>query len=210
MRRRTQLVILLIFATTSFVLAQDTNPVILHEPQDWRFERIDFPLDFAPEIKYEGFEELRFAPGMFDTLSDTYFTYVFVISINEKESITKDELVSLLSSYYKGLCVEVAKSSKLTVDSAEIKISLETPNKTKENIQAYTAQIKFFDVFNTGQEVNLNIDLEIISNTQENKIAIIALVSPQNRDSIVWTALNDIRSKIKLYLSNYKRPLINS
>ncbi len=36
------------------------------QPPDWRYERIDFPLPFAPELRYTGVAELRFAPGMFD------------------------------------------------------------------------------------------------------------------------------------------------
>ncbi len=36
----------------------------LPTPEGWQTETIPFPLEFAPEIKYEGLEELRFAPGM--------------------------------------------------------------------------------------------------------------------------------------------------
>ena len=36
----------------------------LPTPEGWRTETIPFPLEFAPEIKYEGLEELRFALGM--------------------------------------------------------------------------------------------------------------------------------------------------
>jgi hypothetical protein len=37
-------------------------------PKGWRFERIDFPLPFAPDLPHRGFEELRFAPGITNCL----------------------------------------------------------------------------------------------------------------------------------------------
>ena len=41
-------------------------------PAGWRSEVIPFPLDFAPSLTHRGFEEIRFAPGMFDP-ADTLF-----------------------------------------------------------------------------------------------------------------------------------------
>lgn len=52
---------------------------ILKEPADWRFEGMPVPPGFAPEIKLTGSEEIRFAPGMFDTGSSNYFTCVLAI-----------------------------------------------------------------------------------------------------------------------------------
>lgn len=43
------------------VAADFTLPI----PEGWRTETIPFPLEFAPELSYEGYEELRFSPGMF-------------------------------------------------------------------------------------------------------------------------------------------------
>src|SRR5579864_1366219 len=58
----------------------DVTPTILKGPSDWRFEKMPTPPGFAPDIKLTGYEEARFAPGMFETSSANYFTYVLVIS----------------------------------------------------------------------------------------------------------------------------------
>jgi hypothetical protein len=34
---------------------------VLQSPEGWLKESFDFPLGFAPSIKFSGFEELRFA-----------------------------------------------------------------------------------------------------------------------------------------------------
>ena len=46
-------------------------PFSMPTPEGWRTETIPFPLEFAPELEYEGLEELRFAPGMFDAAAAT-------------------------------------------------------------------------------------------------------------------------------------------
>src|SRR6187431_1090728 len=86
-------------------------------PADWRFERIDFPLSFAPELKYKGFEELRFAPGMFKPDSDTYFTYIFAMKITDEVALDAAALQALLETYFRGLCRTVAKEKKFDIDA---------------------------------------------------------------------------------------------
>ena len=70
------------------IQAQEEAAKILTGPADWRYEHIEFPLDFAPELAYKGFEELRFSPGMFDTSTTDYFTYAFVLSLQEQAPLT--------------------------------------------------------------------------------------------------------------------------
>lgn len=193
------IITVLLFCTSFSIscISQESKPELLHKPESWRFERMDFPLDFAPELKYSGFEELRFAPGMFDTLSHTYFTYLFAIIINDKSTFSFQELETFLLSYYKGLCYAVAKSNKLSVDISKIKVKIEAVKAEKES-QNYNGQILFFDVFNDGREVVLNIELEIINQIDQNKLYIIALVSPQKRQAGIWNELKEIRTQIKL------------
>ena len=41
---------------------QERPALLPPTPENWRFERLEFPLSFAPELKLKGYEELRFAP----------------------------------------------------------------------------------------------------------------------------------------------------
>ena len=68
-RRRSQLILWLVVAfALEPVLAQSQVYVPFQIPtaKGWRTETIPPPLDFAPEVDFQGLEELRFAPGMFD------------------------------------------------------------------------------------------------------------------------------------------------
>jgi len=187
--------LLLIISITSN--AQDSNPTLLPEPEDWKFEKIDFPLDFAPDIEYKGFEELRFAPGMFDTLSNNYFTYIFALSIADKATIGKNEMELFLVEYYKGLCSAVAESKKQTVDISKIKARVKKSKRGKNKTLAYSARVNFIDVFTNGKEVVLNMELELYKNSDKDNLYLLALVSPHKMDSKVWTNLHNIRNVLK-------------
>ena len=63
----------LLLACATAVVPQD--PPLVQVPEGWRHERLDFPLSFAPELEFRGFEDLSFAPGMFALNSDSYFSY---------------------------------------------------------------------------------------------------------------------------------------
>ncbi|MCH9034286.1 MAG: hypothetical protein IID42_07255 [Planctomycetes bacterium] len=98
----------------------DSSKLLPKTPPDWRFERIDFPLPFAPELKYDGFEELRFAPGMFNAKSDTYFTYIFAMKLTSKAVLDAPGLKSLLETYFRGLCKAVSEGTDFKIDGSKI------------------------------------------------------------------------------------------
>jgi hypothetical protein len=188
------LIIILLSLNAFFALAQNANRLLLHIPEDWTYEKLDFPLSFAPDIHYKGFEELYFSPGMFDTLSPNYFTYLFVLSINDKINIKTKEIEDFLLKYYKGLC-----SGNTNVDTSKVKAKVKKYINLKSKNQCYTGQLTFFDVFcNKGQKILLNMELEVIVNKKDNKLFVIALVSPSSKQSQTWLELHQIRKKINI------------
>lgn len=187
-----KLIVLLFFFTSLYSIAQDKDPIILKTPTDWRYEKIDLPLDFAPSINYKnGFEELRFAPGMFNPKSEKYFSYAFVIAINETVKLPKRKAKQLLYKYYRGLCYAVANSKKMAIDTSKIEIDLK-----RQKNSAYVGTVLYFDTFNSGEELLLNIDLEIVRNKNTNTSYVIGLVSPKLRKESIWNELYAIRNSI--------------
>ena len=57
---------------------------------DWKGERIRLPPAFAPAMKLKGIEEIRFAPGMFQAQSDSFFSYAFVFSVAKDHELTQE------------------------------------------------------------------------------------------------------------------------
>ena len=69
MRIAKTLLIALTLVSTIAIHAQETPapPFTMPTPEGWRNETIPFPLEFAPNLGYEGIEEIRFSPGMMES-----------------------------------------------------------------------------------------------------------------------------------------------
>jgi len=186
----------------SFVLAaiaaepQPKQELLPPTPADWRFERIDFPLSFAPELKYKGFEELRFAPGMFKPDSDTYFTYIFAMKITDDVTLDATALQSLLETYFRGLCQAVAKDKKFDIDVAKISAQVRPDQPDAKPARHFRGTVASFDPFVTGKPLTLNMEMIVIDRGPTDH-RIFAAISPQPHDSPVWKPLRTLKGQFQ-------------
>ncbi len=51
MIKKLTLALVVTLTFSAYLFAQENNPVLLLIPKEWRFERFELPLDFAPDIK---------------------------------------------------------------------------------------------------------------------------------------------------------------
>ena len=86
-------ILLIVGQLMSFGQEQET---VLNSPDNWRKEIIAFPIGFAPEIKFKGFEDIRFAPGWSDSTSNEFWTYTFVWYIEKDQPMTEKPPYSFL------------------------------------------------------------------------------------------------------------------
>ena len=162
-------------------------------PPDWRFERIDFPLPFAPELKYKGFEELRFAPGMFNAKSDTYFTYIFAMKItNDDVAIDAKVLKTLLETYFRGLCRTVAKGTDFEIDASKISATVREDHYEAPASRHFRVTLDSYDPFVTGKPLKLHLEMLVVR-VKQNDHRIFAAVSPKPTDSPVWKLLRKFK-----------------
>lgn len=183
------LVVVILVVNIQLISDQNNSPVLLKSPPEWRYERMTFPLDFAPDLKYQGFEELRFAPGMFDRGSPHYFTYVFLIVLRQ----TKSQSVKLdhfLYQYYRGLCSAVAAQRKIKIDLSKIKVAVK---KSLSHPHTFLADLTIIDAFTQGDPINLKMELQFINEQSERDLLIFVLASPQPTSSKIWRELYQIR-----------------
>ena len=174
-----------------------TKPELLPEtPPDWRYERIEFPLPFAPELKYDGFEELGFAPGMFNAKSDTYFTYIFAMKITNEVSIDVKLLKSLLETYFRGLCRTVAEGTDFVIDASKISATVREDHYEAQHSRHFTVTLDSYDPFVTGKRLKLRLEMLVIDRDQ-NDHRIFAAVSPKPADSPVWKLLRELKQQFR-------------
>ncbi len=180
---------LMFTAVACLNVAGDTpKPELLPDvPDGWRFERLDFPLEFAPDLGFTGFEELQFGPGMFEVGSDTYWTYIFAMKItNTDVTLDAARLKSMLEAYYRGLCRAVAKDKKMAIDEAQITAQITPSDPARPG--RYHATMQSYDAFVTGQPLALDMDIVIVR-VGDHDLRLFATVSPAPRTADVWKSL---------------------
>lgn len=157
------------------------KPSLLTPPSGWRGERLEFPLDFAPEIELSGFEDLAFAPGMFVADSDSYFSYALALRLSGDIEVDEAFLDSFLERYYRGLCRAVGEERKLTLALEQIHATV------RREGARFTAVVEMFDPFVTGQPLTLALELE--SRALPRATEVLGLASPLGREAPVWKEL---------------------
>jgi hypothetical protein len=188
----------LLVSVTTVVFGQETKPELLKQPANWEFERFSLPPAFAPEITYKGFEELRFAPGMFKKDSSDYFSYSFIASIDSVRNITLKEIRDYLLHYYKGLSAQVAKDNKLTIDTSKVTVTIinKKPPLAAEVIYYYI--VNTFGVFADGAPVKLNMEVKVMKDIGQDKLYLLFITSPQPKTSVVWKELYQVQRDFKI------------
>ena len=88
----------------------------LPQPQGWGKETLQFPLQFAPQIKYTGTEEIRFAPGWGNKKSEGFWSYCFIWWIDGRQIFDTGKLQAEISHYFDGLTSNVAKQYGIAAD----------------------------------------------------------------------------------------------
>ena len=160
--------------------------------EGWRPETIPFPLSFAPELEYEGIEELRFAPGMFEAESEELWTYAFIWWVPAETEFEAARLGRDLEAYFRGLSTAVAESRGATVGEARFAARLEAAG-TEGGNRRFEGRAESFDAFVSQRQIELNVRIELLECPDAGKVAAFFELSPQPPDHTVWESLAEIR-----------------
>lgn len=168
-------------------------------PQNWSGERIALPPGFAKDMKFKGYEKIRFAPGMFDANSNSFFSYVLVFSIANDSDVSIKNLKSELLKYYRGLATAVMKGQQKTVDTSKFDLDLKALQKTKVPDDKVASQLvgtlNWIEPFRTqkDQSLRIKIDVRVLKDGQPTLLFIQA--SPAKFDATIWDEMAKIRNR---------------
>jgi len=176
-----------------------SDPFTFASPKGWRSERIPFPLGFAKELKYRGFEELRFGPGMFQPKSDSYWTYAFFWWVKGDVSVDQKSLEKDLLNYYRGLSRAVGSSRGMKIDPQATKVRL-TPAKAAGSATApiFTGKLHTYDAFATGKLLKLNFEVSRRYFGQADHTWVFFSVSPHDRQHKLWKQMHAFRDSFRV------------
>lgn len=176
-------------------VAQETIevPFDMPVPSGWRTETLPFPLSFAPELDYEGLEELRFSPGMFQEIKADYWSYAFVWWVPEGTEFETQRLQTDLDSYFNGLNTAVAEAQDFELGESVVSVQLEQAE-SESGASRWKGKARTLDVFGTRQPVKLNVTIDIVECPQQEHVAAFFLLSPQPTRHNIWEVLNGMRT----------------
>jgi len=186
--------------------ARAADPFIFDSAPGWRPERISFPLGFAPELKYRGFEELRFGPGMFRPGTDSYWSYVFFWWIEGRATVSKEQLERDLLHYYRGLSRAVGRSKGLKIHPEKITASLQPAIQNKDGKPPHgvdwSGTLTTYDAFATGRLLRLHVEVSHHYFAGADRTWVWFSVSPKNPSDAgsrpLWEQMRKMKRSFKL------------
>lgn len=181
MKKWTTLLVLLISSTVLY--SQDEAQLyVLETPTTWKTELFTFPIGFAQDIAYEGFEDARFPEGWNKENNLNFWSYVFAWSINSNKELTENELETNLQLYFDGLMNAKGCTTALFVKKIN-----------SVGVSKFIGKIKTTDAFFTKKPLTFNVVVDTYYCQLQKKLILIFRFSPKAFESSVWNTLKEVK-----------------
>jgi hypothetical protein len=165
-------------------------PYMLSFPKDWGVERFLIPISFAPQIPYNGVEDIRFTPGWAKVNSDDYWSYAFLWYLDGKPKTTAKIIKHNLTAYYTGL-VEVMRGETPSEQLVPIKTNIKKFKTEKGDVKTFRGTIYMLD-YMAKKPITLNCIVHLKSCAGQDKTFIFFEISPKPYSDKVWEGLHQL------------------
>ena len=189
---------LIMLSCVSLLKGEDPADALqIKAPAKWSGETISLPPTFAPDMKFKGTEVIRFAPGMFDAKSESFFSYVLVFEVGPKQKLTKEVLQREFLVYYRGLAAAVLKNQKVDVDPKSFTLKFNEAKTTAaarpRDTKSHKGDLKWLEPFVTRKPQTLHLEIEAWQDAQSKHNYIFVCASPQKTTEAIWKEMHGIR-----------------
>lgn len=203
--------LLLTLAMIASVYAQETivMPYHLAAPQGWGKETIPLPPEFAPDMKWHGIEELRFAPNFLKPDSTTFFSYALLFWLPDTVKVDSATLQSELLVYYQGLAKAVSEGKEQKIDVATFTMAVNgaaTKPARRPNGKAVTAfdgELRWIEPFTTGKSQTLYMEIHAWHEAKQKSRCVFICASPRPQTAAIWKSMREIREGCVLIESTH-------
>ena len=163
-------------------------PYNLPTPTNWRVER--FPINFAPQIPYNGIEDIRFTPGWAKAASDEYWGYAFLWYLEGEIKTNAKIIESNMKIYYSGLIAannpNIPKEKLIPIVTTFKEVA-----KDKNDLKTFLGIISMMN-YMTQQPIVLNCKVHLKSCIGETKTFIFYELSPKPLSHNIWQSLDKL------------------
>jgi len=169
--------------------AQQEESNLIQADSSWGKEIFSFPLSFAPEIPYRGFEEALFPKGWSNKDSAAFWSYIFAWRIETQHPLTATDLEQNLKDYFDGL---MSANSGLPKDKLPGTVSLFLAGSSKGNRTDFKGKIQIFDAFTLKASLMLYVTVEQYFCAAHAKSILLFRFSPKPPEHTIWKRLNEL------------------
>lgn len=161
-------------------------------PQGWGTELFLIPIQFAPEIKYKGVEDIRFAPGWAKSGSNEYWTYCFLWALENNPAIDAATIANNLKIYYTGLINSNTSKNKIPASAViETATAFEKVPTAAGDAATFKGTVRMLDYMKL-EPITLNCMVHIKSCPGQNNVYLFHALSPRPFTDSVWKSLDQI------------------
>ncbi|WP_204345078.1 hypothetical protein [Psychroserpens algicola] len=162
---------------------------VLESDTTWLKEIIKFPIGFAPEINYTGYEDLRFAKQWRAIDHDDFWCYMFVWHVDSIQKPSAKDLEQQLKLYYDGLMKAVNKKKDFEVPETTVLVI----NAKGDAASDFIGKLKVYDSFNSEAIITLNVQVKLYHCIASNRTNIMFKLSPLDFDEAIWERFKDVK-----------------
>ncbi|MCK8481390.1 hypothetical protein [Psychroserpens algicola] len=162
---------------------------VLESDTTWLKEIIKFPIGFAPEINYTGYEDLRFAKQWRAIDHDDFWCYMFVWHVDGVQKPSAKDLEQQLKLYYDGLMKAVNKKKDFEVPETTVLVINAKGDATSD----FIGKLKVYDSFNSEAIITLNVQVKLYHCITSNRTNIMFKLSPLDFDEAIWERFKDVK-----------------
>jgi hypothetical protein len=174
------------------------KPFVYNAPKGWGYETIVFPIDFAPQLSYNGFEELRFAPGWGDSGSNQKWGYTLLWWLNDRYEFNEKTIQQILEQYFTGLTHRRTIAEKLDLSKyTPAKAQVQKVKTSKGDLETYTASINIFDAQVTKKPGTLYAKIHLKDCSDATKTFLLFEVAGSTFGQPVWLDLDRINEDFR-------------
>ena len=167
-------------------------PYTLSFPTGWDVERFLIPISFAPEIKYKGVEDIRFAPGWGNIKSDDYWTYAFLWYLDNRPKTSARIVENNLKAYYTGLVGTNIEPRKIPANKlVDVKTHFKKVKTEKGDLKTFRGTIYMLD-YMQQKPITLNCIVHLKICSGKNKTYIFYEISPKPYSDKIWLRLHQL------------------
>lgn len=167
-------------------------PYTLGFTKGWDVERFLLPASFAPQIKYKGVEDIRFAPGWGKSSSGEYWSYAFLWYLNGHINTNANIVEKNLTAYYTGLVASNIEPRKIATEKlVAVKTAIKKVKTVTGDLKTFSGTVYMLD-YMEQQPITLNCIVHLKSCAGQNKTFIFNEISPQPYSDKIWQSLHQL------------------